>query len=917
MQLEAFVMCAVRTRLGRGIVDLVFGLSLILALPAYGQAPPAQAPQAPVPQAPALQRLERVEITGSSIKRIEAEEALPVLVLTREDIDATGATSVVELMQRLPLVQRSTNEALSVGSGGSGFAGVSLHGLGETRTLVLLNGRRIASFGGQALTGRQAGVNLQTLPLAAVERVEILADGASAIYGADAIGGVVNFILKRNFSSGEVIVGGASPTAGGGSEWGLSVAKGWGDLDKDGYNLMIAASQDQRKPIAASQRSFARSTIIDFGHNGTPYRFSSRSSTAAIPANIILGGVPTNPYLAVNGVCPPGHIRVGPMCNYDYLQQFEIQPEVERRSLMASFSKRIGTDQRFFVDLIAADASTITRVAPTAGLIVIPTTSPFYGVPASLGATTDVPAVWRVGDLGSRVTDDRSKAHHLVAGFDGFLAGWDYTASYTRSVSTYSSYLKDGWATTSGINAALNSGLVNPFIEQGLQTPAGLQALRAARALGYYDGGRSTLDFAEVRGSRTLFNLPHGPLLLGAGISFQNEQYQTNPSGLAQGIGDTRYGDSAALVPYSASRHSWAGFVELVAPITDTFELTGALRHDVYSDFGDTTNYKLGARWQPARSLLLRASVGSGFRAPTVPQIAAGRQENGLTQGMYACPFAPGDLPAGVVCPAGTSQYNVFAEGNPNLRPETSRHYSVGVRWEPLPIMTLGMDFWSVKLDDTIGQVNEATIFGDPQTFRSAFTTFVHPVTGLVTLAMNQGNVNLGRSDNKGIDFDATLRWRAASGTFTSQLLATYMIRRSYQRLPGGPYFSDVGVYNDGGVTFRWQGRVANTFAHGDWTHVLMLNFKSGYSETQAVTNLVTSAAETITRDVAPYFTWDWQTRFKLSRSLDLSVGILNLTDRAPPLSLKAAAGGQQVGYDDRYADARGRTLYGNLKLRF
>jgi iron complex outermembrane recepter protein len=135
---------------------------------------------------------QRIEITGSAIKRIQAEGALPVQVIKREDIEKTGATSVQELIQALPVMQGFTAEGNSVGGGGSGFTGAGLRNQGETKTLVLLNGRRVAPAGSQALTGAQAAVNLNTLPLAAIDRVEVLTDGASALYGSDAIGGVVN-----------------------------------------------------------------------------------------------------------------------------------------------------------------------------------------------------------------------------------------------------------------------------------------------------------------------------------------------------------------------------------------------------------------------------------------------------------------------------------------------------------------------------------------------------------------------------------------------------------------------------------------------------------------------------------------------------------------------------------------------------
>lgn len=890
---EALLARTVRLALGGATAGLA-----LLTIPAQAQEP---------------QRLERVEITGSSIKRIDAESALPVQILRRADIEQTGATTTVELLQKLPAAQRSTAEAISVGGGGSGFAGISLHGLGETRTLVLLNGRRIATFGGQTLIGKQAGVDLKTIPLAAIERVEILTDGASALYGADAIGGVVNIILRRNFSAGEVTGGFASPTAPGGDERSFSVVKGFGDLNADGYNFMLGFSHDQRKPIAAGSRSFAESAIVNFSHNGAPYRFS-RGSPFAIPANVLAPG-PTSPFLADNGFCPPDHTAIGGFCAFNYLSMLEIQPASEHNSLIASLSKKITPDLRLFADAMLSKSSTLSRVAPTLGQVLIPTTSPLFPyLNATLGVVTDTVAFWRIADVGQRVTSDQTNASHLVVGLEGTALGWDYTTSLTRSVSEYKQYLRDGWVATGAITAALGSGLLNPFVGPGQQTLAGQAVLDGAKRFGYFDGGKATLDLAELRGSREVARLNAGPVMLGAGLTYQKEHYQTNPSALAQGIGETRFGDTSALVPYASSRNSWAGFAELVAPLTKQLEASASLRHDQYSDFGGSTNYKLGARWQPSRALLFRASTGTGFRAPTVPQIAAGRMPNGVTGGSYACPFAPGDLPAGVECPGGVTQYNVFQEGNPNLEPETSRQWSLGMRWEPSDAVSLGMDLWSVDLKQAIGQVGEAIVFGDPQTYRSAFTSYFDIATGKTLLALNQGNVNLGDAVYRGIDFDARTRIRTPLGLLSTNLLATWMFEHSYQRLTNGPFFSDLGRANDA-VMFRWQGRLVNTLTQGSFSHALTMNFKSGYDETANVTNLTTLGAETITRRVKPYVTWDWQTRWKASSAIDIAAGVLNLLDQDPPLSLKN--GPQQTGYDERYTDVRGRTLYIKARYRF
>jgi iron complex outermembrane recepter protein len=276
-------------------------------------------------QAPAQEATQRVEITGSSIRRIDAETALPVQVIKREDIVKSGATSTVDLLQKLPAIQGSVMEAASVGGQAFGFSSVSLHNLGDTRTLVLLNGRRITQFGGAAVTGFASAVDLNSIPVAAIERIEILTDGASAIYGSDAVAGVVNFITKRNSQEGDISVGYSRPS-GGAKETRFSISKGFGDLDTDGFNALIAFSADKRTKLASIDRDFAKSGLLDFTHKGKPYRFFLGSGRG-IPANVAtLDGRFFNPYFLETGECPPNHVLQGEACIFDFTSQLEIYP---------------------------------------------------------------------------------------------------------------------------------------------------------------------------------------------------------------------------------------------------------------------------------------------------------------------------------------------------------------------------------------------------------------------------------------------------------------------------------------------------------------------------------------------------------------------------------------------------------------
>lgn len=889
---------------------------LLVALPTQAQA----------------QDTQRVEITGSAVRRVQSEGALPVQVITRDAIEKTGATSVADLIQALPSMQGFTNEGASVGGGGNGFSGASIHNLGETRTLVLFNGRRLAAFAGQTLTGALAGIDLNTIPIAAIERVEILTDGASALYGADAIGGVVNFITRKNYRDGAINLGLSEPQ-GGAKEKRVSLSKGFGDLDKDGFNLLLAANFEKRTKLASVDREFSKTGVINFELAGRQVSFFN-GSPRGIPANIThTGGYLVSPYFAANGNCPPQHVALqegagGTACYYDYVTQLEIFPERERAALVAQGSFKLGPNHTVFAELLSSKTKNTNRIAPPPGEVLIGPTSPFWsfvlqGDPAATGDTV-VP--YRVADVGKRTQIDTTEAQHFVLGAEGTLAGWDYNTSLTHSVNKQSSDLAGGYVKLNAFFAALDSGLVNPFVLPGNQSVAAQQALNDARILGFWEGGKSTLDVLQLRTSRELMPLSGGNLALAAGVSHSKEKFQKTASAIAQAQGDTRFGDSAAIVPYGADRKSTGVFAELVAPVAKGLELTGSVRHDDYSDFGGATTAKLSARFQPSKMFLLRGSVGSGFKAPTVPQVNATRQEYGVTSGNYTCNAALTQIATGLgaVCPTGNVQYNVFAGGNPALKPEKSKQWTLGVVVEPLEWLSVSADLWSVHLKNSIGQVDEATIFGDPLRWQSLFTTYRDPGTNQVLLAMLAGNANLGENRQQGLDLEAKLRFKTGFGRVTSALGVTYWIKDSYQLEKDGAFFSSLGKFGpDGAVTFRWQGKLVNTLEYGNWDHTLTANFKSSYKD-QAYTAADFAVFDPLTFDafdyngtVKSYLTLDWQTRWKFAKGFTVTAGVLNLLGQDPPRSLKSAGGGQQIGYDDRYYDPRGRTYYANVEYKF
>jgi iron complex outermembrane recepter protein len=906
--------------------------------------------------------IEEVIVTGTAIRRVEAEASLPVQVLDAQAIARTGAASVVDLMQRLPTIQGATVESDAVGAATFGFSGVSIHNIGENRTLVLLNGRRMAQFGGQTLTGFGAAVDLNSIPVSAIQRVEILTSGASALYGSDAVAGVVNFITKDKTLDRDASVRYYGPEDGA-RERGISLTAGVGDYEQDGWNVFVALAGDKRDELNSKDRDFANSAIVNFNYGGQRWTYFN-GSPRNIPANLVattgnLAGETVSLDLLSTGACPVGSAPVGSGCYYDYVKNIQLYPERERKNASASLNVKVGESHNLFVDALWSEAKSVSKIAPVPGELGIEVGSALYnqylagvtddeGNPLfgpvdedGDGAIDPIVAPYRTFDLGQRMSDDEAKFYHAVAGLEGDLAGWSYNFALSQSESDVKAIIS-GYPGALAFDAALASGNINPLVGPGQQTEAGLAALNAINYRGYWDGGTSRMQTAEVSASRELFEWPNGkPVLFAVGLSHYREKFQSKPSQFAQanlddpvagtpaaggpGTGDQRFGDAAASIPYSADRKVVGVFTEINVQPMDWLELTGAARYDDYNDVGTTTNYKASFKVTPTERLLIRGSYGTGFHAPTVPQLNASLQNYGVTANPYDC--TP-DLAAiagslGAICRPPQTQYDVFAGGNPELTPEESRQAMLGAVFEFSRQLSVGMDYWWVGIEDAFGQIEETEAFANPTLYPDAWTTFTDIGTGTTYLAYNQTNINTGKEYYSGIDLNADGNWQIAAGRLRTQLVATYMLVNKLQLTQDGPYYRNISNYSTAldTVTFRWSGRLLTSFDHGSWSHTITANYKSGYRDVETTVDGIDADGNfngevaDVRLDVDDYYTFDWQSSWSVTDWVQLTVGALNLLDEEPPLSLTAS--NFQIGYDARFYDPRGRVLFGQLSFKF
>ncbi len=890
---------------------------------------------------------QRIEITGSSIKRIDAETALPVTVVTREEIEHQGFTTVAQIVEKLSSTNSGGyNFSQSLGdSARSGQSGVSLRGLGFTRTLVLLNGRRLAAypFGG-------SGVDVNAIPVAAIERIEILRDGASAVYGSDAIGGVMNFITRRDFKGGVVSAGVEQPQHAGGKAATGTVTMGFGDLAADRFNVLGVLDFQDYKGVTALERAPWGSSGIVPAFTGIDPNFPKTSGNT-FPANLRGFGVdsttgdPTEfslPNPGLPNCLPPGSIHVsGINCREDYTTYIDLFPPNKRTSLLVRGSFQASSALLLTVEASKAKNEIIYHTAPVP---TVTTGKPEYLYPAggkympagllipagNVGAGTpyvgDVAISWRMVDTGKRTEKVINNMDRLLLAAEGTLAGWDYKSGLLSTRSTAVDTYIDGYVSDPGLRAALATGNVNPW---GPQDAAGQALLDAAKILQDVRNSKTTSDTFDIHGSRDLMQMGGGALAIAVGADIRREDYHDgyqpifSTGNIVGGSGDQQ--------PVAGKRNVRAFFAELNAPITKTLEASLAVRTDRYSDVGTSTTPKASLRWQPTKEVLFRGSVGKGFRAPTLDDLYA--PQSGTNSGNnYNDPFYLAQNGLGA-CPLGGGsilnceiQVTVRQGGTADLKPETSKSYTFGMVFEPTKSLTVSADYYRITLDNAINFLDGDTIFsdwlahavysGNTVTSTSVFANRVHPdpVTGNLATNSNgyiqAGWVNLGQVQTSGIDLAVKGKVQTEFGTFSPSWEATYRLSDKQKLFANDPLVSVLGQYAPvSGPSTRLKQAFTLNWERGPWTITGNYYWQSSYIDEDHTADGVPL------RKVAVYDTVDMQASYTGIKNLTLAAGIRNLLDRIPPLSNQGTY--FQVGFDPTYTDVKLRTYYFRASYKF
>ena len=887
----------------------------------------------------------RVEITGSSIKRVASEGALPIQVMTAEDLARGGITSTEQLMATLSANGTGADNMSSqqgfVGNvqnaHNNGAANASLRGLGAGSTLILLNGRRVSMHG---LSGM--AVDLNSIPLAAVARVEILTDGASAIYGTDAIGGVINFILKRDFTGLEGSVNTDIPQEKGGKIHRASLAYGSGSLSTDKYNFMAVLAVDSFGKLTSADRDFANNGFqpargLSPDTTGTPFATQNVRAGYAIGSSYRVPGDNTlysrANLLAFQGKCdtiPKQHAyqtalwdspQFGKACDYDYGADWTITQPVKHANLVTRGSFQLGESTLASVELIASRTKSEIGYTPLqVSDLVYPAGGKYYqdlsaympGVNPATGLkwfdnTKDIYFRWRCNDCGPRLEETTSDTYRLLFALEGALGGgWDYKVGLSRAGSKGDTLLTDGYVYNKAFHDAIKTGIINPWLLPGQsQTPEALALLNSVKAgPTRVFAGRTTLTQFDGTVTGSLMELPAGALGAALGIDLRRDDYRfDNDPGL-----DANPLIQAPTAPKIDKRDQKVSaiFGELSIPILKDLEMQAAVRHDHYSNFGGTTNPKIALRYQPSKSLLLRGSANTGFHAPDYLKLYSGESTDVLNQASadpVLCPQHPGDP---TYC---GEKFVTKVGGNPDLKPEKSRQYSLGVVLSPLDGLVASADWWRIKRTDVITVLSPNQVLVN---YGKLGQYVIRKPDGTIDY-IRGGYTNAARDESRGVDVNLAYSGKLGADRWSVGLQGTYTDAFKQQLLPISPVEDIVGKFSLTDLYLRWKHAATFTYTSGPWSGTLTQVYKSGYDDETPLGVIPPG----YNPRVGSYTLYHLSGSYKGFRNMTVTFGVKNLFNTAPPFSAHNVDDVAGAGWDSRVGDPRGRSFLLGVNYKF
>lgn len=836
---------------------------------------------------------QKITVTGSRIKRSDVEGALPITVITREQLELSGESNAADFIRNTTFNSAGSYRPQS-GSGNAGVASVSLRGLGTARTLVLIDGRRMAKSG---ITGRSA--DLTQIPMGAIERIEVLSDGASAVYGSDAIGGVINVITRSDYEGAEIMLGGAEvsiPSEGGEREEGSIIFGASGDR----ASIVAGVSWNNREII------FARS--LPWTNPGSSVFSNNYSTQSDVDGDGVLDDL-TN-WTAIPGACAfPGTgfgLTSTGRCGFNFNLVAADEASSGNESFYSRVKYEINDNWELWSNISVAKTSTFGRYAPAAATsaasfggsgVLIPVDSPnnptnpdspLYDPNSGFEPQ---PVNWwhRFDALGNRDNTTETENTTFQVGVTGQIGRAEVEFGVNRNNNTFTN-IGRGYLLRSAADAAIADGTYNlgdPYsVSETVLNSLNVTTSRVGR-----------YDQDEIFGSVAfdLFEMTHGAAQISLGAEQRNEKYYDTYDSLSEAgqVGGSS-GSSAG-----GTREVTSAFFEALFPLLDNLEMSLAGRYDKYSDYGNDFSPKLSFRYQMLDNLTLRASYGEGFRAPTLDELTQkpSQTADSVTFHLPTCQaFGYQDL---ATCRANQAQVSGTVISNPQLSSETSKQFAFGVAYEPTDWFNFTLDYFNIKIDNQIQAFSLQQIVNLAETggqVPAGLNVDFNP-DGSIRGGFLRGFANRGEFDTSGLDLNAKFSYdlfggRMATGVQVSHLLsAENPNTRDFVGDPGLPATRAV---------------INNTFSYGD--------FSIGYN-----LNLIGDQCDTMSADpnnpngaicnghVPTWVTHDLQLNYHTPWNGKITLGARNIGEKFPPLFLGNAG---SRDYDFGLYDGYGRITY-------
>ncbi|MBV1776550.1 TonB-dependent receptor [Burkholderiaceae bacterium DAT-1] len=874
------------------------------------------------------QKVEKIEVTGSNIKRVNKESVSPITTIDKEQISRSGAGSVLDLMRNLTSAGGNGGELSGAGSFRNGATSVNLRGL---PTLVLLNGYRLPSSGSDEYSG-QTSVDLNTIPLAAIDHIDVLKDGASAIYGTDAVGGVVNIILRKSYTGTEVNVSHGATTEGGGDLTRAAVTTGFGDRSESKFNVTLTLSAEERKAIHGTDRDWAMEMDRRYMPNGL-FNGGVYGSKGSDPGTLSLGGSQRMP----DPACAKEHIKAYPdapewfaapnrnACMYAAAEAIDLLKPFKRYSAITSgtwdITPDLSANGQLFVnhyELRAVDSPAWIQDAPRGNVLLVPANNKFntFGVPVRVrrlfqaeegGSRSRIDTIWGVGSLTGR-----------LGNFD-----WTVSAGHGEEkgdIRYFGTFLHDK------LQKYLAEGKYNPFGGNNNSAQV-IQELTADHAI----QTKSVTDFISAKAATELGSLPGGAVGVAVGAEIKQDKLTYNPT---QAWRDGAIGIYSVLRGIDGSQKQSAAFTELNLPLLKNLEAQVAARYDHYEFAGNTTNPKIGVRWTPTDNLLIRTTYSTGFRAPTLPQtFNEGRGGFASARDPKRC--VPKDVFFGNDCAGSVLS---VVTGTRDVKPEKSKNFNLGFVFEPIKNTSFGATYWRITWKDRIENLDSDTVLAgedgayknnvirqaitaEDQAAYNALTPEQRAKMGPLVGRLKEVRVGLiNRSEvfTDGYDLDATTTLRTAeSGRFKFYTEATYLARMNSSLLPDDPFINcendtscDAGEYQNP----RWLAKVGVNWDMGPYQATVAANYVGHYRVSRSPTATINAYYGQYDDGVSVTSSTLFDASFGYTgyRNTVLRFGINNLLDRKPPFY-----SGSSLGYDSAYGNPRGRYVYGSMTYQF